>query len=137
MTDEAPPTRPVEEMAYCLLKFANGVHASVVAGALLPRYDNDILLYGSKAKIVCRGTLGVPLNNRTGELAVDGGPAAIRQEYPTCSAADKMVDLVEDFNRHVRDGTKLEVSGANGLQMIRIAAALQESSRTRKVVAVR
>jgi 1,5-anhydro-D-fructose reductase (1,5-anhydro-D-mannitol-forming) len=128
MTDESPPGRPVEEMAYCLLRFESGAHATVIAGTLLPRYDNDVLLYGARAKITCKGTLGVPLNDRNGELTVEGEGAA-RQEYPLKSSADKMGAMVEDFTRAVREGGEPAISGENGLQMIRIASALQESSR--------
>ena len=60
MTDKLPPTRPLEEMLYALLEFDTGAHASVVAGSLLPRYDNNVLVYGSKAKIALNGTLFAP-----------------------------------------------------------------------------
>ncbi len=136
MTDEAPPERPVDEMVYSVLKFRNGVHATVVAGTLAPRYDNDVLLYGAKAKVTCKGTLGVPLKDRTGELTVESDSVEMKMTFPLNSAQDKMVRLVEDFNKSVMQDTELGVSGYNGLQMIRIATALQQSSRQRKAVAI-
>jgi 1,5-anhydro-D-fructose reductase (1,5-anhydro-D-mannitol-forming) len=136
MTDEQPPARPVEEMVYSLLKFRNGTHATVIAGTLVPRYDNDVLLYGAKGKITCKGTLGVPLDNRSGELSVEGDAPALRQEFPLSTSADKMLKMVEDFNRAVIEDTEPAVSGHNGLQMIRIAVALQESSRSGRAVKV-
>ncbi len=134
MTDEAPPERPVEEMVYGLLRFDNGVHANVVSGTLVPRYDNDILFYGSAAKIACKGTLGVPLNGRDGELTFESDRGGETKRYESSSVADKMKDLVEDFTSHVTRNTSFGPSGANGLQMVRIALAMQESSRTRKAV---
>jgi 1,5-anhydro-D-fructose reductase (1,5-anhydro-D-mannitol-forming) len=136
MTDESPPERPVEEMVYSVLRFRNGVHATVVAGTLIPRYDNDLLLYGAKAKIVCKGTLGVPLNNRTGEITVEGDSVDVRMSFPPSSVQDKMVRLVEDFNQSVAGNTELGVSGYNGLQMVRIATALQDSSRRGRAVEI-
>lgn len=130
MTDEAPPTRPVEEMSYSLLRFANGAHASVIAGTLLPRYDNDLVLYGGAGKITCKGTLGVPLNDRHGEFNLESDRATAKQEYPTSHSAEKMSALVAEFNRAVIEDTEPPVSGENGLQMIRIAVALQQSSRS-------
>ena len=134
MTDEAPPQRPVEEMVYSLLRFDNGVHAHVVAGTLLPRYDNDILCYGSDAKISCKGTLGVPLNGRDGELTLESDEGAETERYASSSVADKMKDLVEDFTAHVTRGADFALTGENGLQMVRIALALQASARTGRAV---
>lgn len=136
MTDETPPERPVDEMVYSVLKFSNGVHATVVAGILVPRYDNDVLFYGSKAKITCKGTLAVPLRDRTSELTVESDSFEMKMTFPHNSTADKMVRLVEDFNKCIIENTEPGVSGYNGLQMVRIATALQESSRQRKAVAI-
>jgi predicted dehydrogenase len=135
MTDESPPQRPVEEMAYCLLRFGNGAHATVIAGTLLPRYDNDVLLYGAKSKITCKGTLGVPIDDRGGELSIEGDGAA-HEVFPLKSSADKMGAMVADFSRAVREGAEPAISGENGLQMIRIATALQESSRQGRAVRI-
>jgi 1,5-anhydro-D-fructose reductase (1,5-anhydro-D-mannitol-forming) len=134
MTDEAPPERPVEEMVYSLLRFGNGVHANVVSGTLVPRYDNDILFYGSNAKITCKGTLGVPLNGRDGELTLESDAHAETKHYATSSVADKMKDLIEDYTSHITRNTPFGLTGENGLQMVRIAVAMQEASRTRKAV---
>ena len=136
MTDEAPPERPVDEMVYALLRFANGAHATVVAGSLLPRYDNDLRLYGSGGKITCKGTLGVPPNDRAGEFTFESEAPIERVEYPVASSAIKMAEMVADFARCVAAGSGIGISGANGLQMIRIATAMQQSSRTRKAVAI-
>lgn len=136
MTDESPPGRPVEEMVYSLLRFSNGVHATVVAGTLVPRYDNDVLLYGTKAKIVCKGTLGVPHKGQPGEFSIEGDAVNDRMRFPSSSAQDKMVRLVEDFNQSVVENSELGVSGYNGLQMVRIATALQASSRLGKAVEI-
>lgn len=136
MTDESAPERPVEEMVYSLLKFSNGVHATVVAGTLVPRYDNDVLLYGTKAKIVCKGTLGVPHKGQPGEFSIEGDTVNDRMRFPSSSAQDKMVRLVEDFNQSVVENSELGVSGYNGLQMVRIATALQASSRLGKAVEI-
>jgi predicted dehydrogenase len=44
--------------------------------------------------------------------------------------------MVADFARAVREDVEPAISGANGLQMIRIASALQESSRRGRSVRV-
>jgi 1,5-anhydro-D-fructose reductase (1,5-anhydro-D-mannitol-forming) len=136
MTDEAPPVRPVEEMAYCLLRFANGAHASVIAGTLMPRHDNDVLFYGSKAKITCKGTLGVPRAGEPGLFSIEGDAVNARVDYPTDSSASKMARFVEDFSRAVAGNAAIGSSGENGLQMVRIAVALQASSRQGRLMKI-
>src|SRR3974390_236005 len=131
MSDRIPLTRPVEDMVYATLLFEDAIHASVVAGQLLPRYDNDIFVYGSKAKIVLKGSLGVPLDNRYGELTVEGaGSFDGVERFPTHSVEDKLTKLVEDFSSCITHDQEVQVSGQNGLQMGKIAACLQEACRT-------
>ncbi|MBI4192179.1 MAG: hypothetical protein HY525_16775 [Betaproteobacteria bacterium] len=43
-----------------------------------------------------------------------------------------MVQLVDDFNRAVAQGAELGISGYNGMQMVKLAIAMQESSRQGK-----
>ncbi|MGE5525206.1 MAG: Gfo/Idh/MocA family protein [Rhodospirillaceae bacterium] len=134
MTDEAPPQRPVEEMVYSLLRFDNGVHATVVSGTLVPRHDNDVLFYGSIGKITCKGTLGNPRDNRDGEMTLETDRGMETMTYPTSTVVDKMRAIVEDFTSHVTRNTPFSSDAENGLQMVRIALAMQESGRTRKAV---
>jgi 1,5-anhydro-D-fructose reductase (1,5-anhydro-D-mannitol-forming) len=137
MSDAAPPQRPVEEIVFSTLQFENGIHASVVAGQILPRYDNDIVIYGSEGKLVLRGTLGVPLNNRTGELTVEGtGSFDGMTEFPTTAVVDKVAKLIEDFTACVQANREPAVSGTNGLQMVKIASALQRSCLTGQAVSI-
>jgi 1,5-anhydro-D-fructose reductase (1,5-anhydro-D-mannitol-forming) len=128
MSDIAPPQRPVEEIVFATLQFEDGIHASVVAGQILPRYDNDIVIYGSKGKLVLKGTLGVPLNNRTGELTVEGTDSLDGvTEFPTSSVADKVAKLVDDFATSIDEDKEPQISGENGLQMVKIANALRDA----------
>jgi 1,5-anhydro-D-fructose reductase (1,5-anhydro-D-mannitol-forming) len=137
MSDIAPPQRPVEEIVFSTLQFENGIHASVVAGQILPRYDNDIVVYGSKGKLVLKGTLGVPLNNRTGELTVEGtGSFDGVTEFPMSSVADKVAKLLESFAVCVAADRDPELSGRNGLQMVKVATALQKSCLTGQAISV-
>jgi predicted dehydrogenase len=137
MSDIAPPQRPVEEIVFSTLQFENGIHASVVAGQILPRYDNDIVIYGSKGKLVLKGTLGIPLNNRTGELTVEGaGSFDGVTEFPTTAVADKVAKLIEEFTACVQANREPPVSGVNGLQMVKIAIGLKDACRLGRAVII-
>jgi predicted dehydrogenase len=137
MTDETTPANPLEEMIYSLLKFRNGVRGICVSGSLVPRFDNDVLLYGAKAKIACKGTIGLPVPGREQQLTIESESLDVRMNFLTrISGPAKLVSVVEDFNRSVREHTELQISGENGMQMVRIALAMAESARQRKAVRI-
>jgi len=135
LTDEDPPNRPVEDMAYIILKFESGAHGMVMCGMLAPRPDNDAIVYGSKAKITCKGTVGMWLQ---GELLVDGDSLDLRMGIPSDSVngPELYIGVVEHFNKCIEEDTESLISGHNGMQMVRIANAIQESSRKGKAIKI-
>jgi len=50
--------------------------------------------------------------------------------------ADKVAKLIETFTDCITSERELEVSGRNGLQMVGIATALQQSCQTGHVVSI-
>jgi len=135
VTDENPPDRPVDEMTFTILKFRNGSHGVVTAGALVPNSGNDVIVYGSKAKIACEGTLGTPRGGKQQQAHVEGNVAGMTVQCPADDTAQlRTARLIEDFNRHILQGTATAISAQNGLQMVRIANAMLESSRHGKTV---
>lgn len=135
VTDEHPPERPVDEMTFTILTFRNGAHGMVASGALVPNSDNDVVVYGSKAKIFCRSTLGTPKKGKPQEAFVEGNAAGIQVRCPADDTAQsRTARLIEEFNRSIRENTDTVISGHNGLQMVRIANAMLESSRHGKAV---
>ena len=136
MTDEAPPERPIDEMCYALLKFSNGTHGVVIAGTLLPQYDNDAVLYGSKAKVACRSTMGNVRPDARTDMTIETPGAKVSTHFGDNSQAAKMTRMVVHFSRSVHDGSEPTLSGANGLQMVRIALAVQQSARERRAIVI-
>jgi predicted dehydrogenase len=122
----------VDEMVYAILKFQNGVYGNVTAGILAPRSDNDLVLYGSEAKVTCRGTVGMTLS---GELLVEGNSINMRMTFP-CSDPEirNYVRVVEAFTKCIGEDKEPDIPGTNGLQMVRIANAILESSRQGRTV---
>ena len=135
VTDQAPPERPVDEMTFTILTFENSAHGMVASGALVPNSDNDVVLYGSKAKIFCKGTLGTPQKDKPQEVFLEGDAAGLTVRCPADDTAQgRTARLIEEFNSAILTNTPTVISGENGLQMVRIANAMQESSRTGKAV---
>ena len=122
----------IDEMVYAILKFQNGVHGVIISGFIAPRSDDDVVLYGDKAKVTCKGTIGMPLQ---GELLVEGDFINLKMAFPTKEPLlGNYIRVVEAFNRCIEENTESDITGYNGLQMVRIANAILESSRRGKAV---
>jgi 1,5-anhydro-D-fructose reductase (1,5-anhydro-D-mannitol-forming) len=134
ITDEDPPARLFEEAAVSIFKFANGALGHVASGAVVPRSDNDAVLYGSIGKIACLGTLGGGQTGRVPEVVVTTGAAEERTPYPHDTSITHTTRLIKAFNRSLTHGEATHMSAQNGLQMIRIANAMHESSRHGRAV---
>jgi len=134
ITDERPPDRPVDEITCSVFKFRNGALAHVASGALVPRSDNDAVLYGSNAKIFCRGTLGRNEKGKPQEVIVESDSPEIRLQYSDDTPVTRTSRLIEDFNKSITNHTETVISAENGLQMVRIANAMLESSKNGKTI---
>ncbi|MBM3342953.1 MAG: Gfo/Idh/MocA family oxidoreductase [Betaproteobacteria bacterium] len=132
-TDETP-ARPAEEISMSLFKFANGALGHVESGAVVRRSDNDTVLYGSAGKISCLNTLGRSEVPRVQEVVVESAAPTIRMPFPDDTWVTRTVPLIEAFNRYITHGEPTLLSAENGLRMIRIANAMQASSRNGRAV---
>ena len=132
-SDEKPPHRPVEDMAYIMLRFENGVRAMVMCGILAPRPDNDAVIYGTDAKVICKGTVGMWLS---GELVVEGNALNVNMNFPNEDESGPALyeRVVDHFNLCIESDAESDISGQNGLKMVKIACAVIESSRKGKSV---
>ena len=129
-----PATNTIDEMVYVILKLQNGVHGTIISGFIAPRSDDDVVLYGNQAKVTCKGTVGMPLR---GELLVEGDSINLRMAFPTNDPLPgNYIRVIEAFNRCIEENTESDISGYNGLQMVRIANAILESNRKGKAVKV-
>ena len=131
---EPQPPDAVDDMDYSIFKFENGARGVVITGNLVPRSDDDAVLYGTKAKITCKGTVGMPLR---GELVVEGDSIDMRMAFPTDDVIPgNYIRVVEAFSNCVVENTEVNISGYNGLQMLRIQNAILESSREGKAIKI-
>ncbi len=136
ITDENPPERLFEEATVSVFKFANGALGHVASGAVVPRSDNDAVLYGSAGKIACLGTLGRSEGSATPEVVVSGAGRQERLPYPHDNPITHTTRLIDAFGRSLTHGEQTHMSAQNGLQMIRIASAMLASSRHGRAVRV-
>jgi 1,5-anhydro-D-fructose reductase (1,5-anhydro-D-mannitol-forming) len=134
ITDENPPSRVVDECTVSIFKFANGALGQVASGAIVPRSDNDAVLYGSKGKISCFGTLGRKEASRVQEVVVESDAPVVRLPFAQDTPITRTTRLIEAFNRSITHNEPTVMSAQNGLQMIRVANAMLESSRHGRAV---
>lgn len=128
-----PSANTVDEMIYLISKFSNGTTGIVISGALF-RSDNDVVLYSNRAKVVCKGTLGM---SAEGELIIEGDSLDNCMSFPTDNPSfATYVSLMEAFNRCIQENTEPDITGYDGLQMCRIANAVLESSRLGKAIEI-
>ncbi len=136
LLDDDPPRRPVDDMFYAILKFKNGAQGTVIAGIVPPRSDNDAVLYGSKAKVTCKGTVGRPVGS-LGELLVDGDSLSVKMAFPTDEPLYyRNVRAIEGFNKWIEADIEPYITGYNGMQMVGIANAIIESSRQGRAIKI-
>jgi len=134
MTNAEPSRRTLEEMACVMIKFANGTYGTMLCGIVVPRSDNDAVLYGDKAKITCKGTVGMALE---GELRVEGESINLAMSFPADDPGSmNYVREREDFNRWIAGSSEPDITGQNGLQMVRVINAIVESSQQGRAVKI-
>ena len=134
ITDAHPIERPADECTVSIFQFANGAQGMVASGAIVPRSDNDAVLYGGTGKISCLGTLGRNEASRLQEVVVESTAPEIRIPFTEDTPITRTTRLIEAFNRSITHGEPTAMSAQNGLQMIRIANAMLASSRHGRAV---
>jgi len=124
----------VDEMVYLILEFENGVDATVISGILAPRSDNDVVFYGSDAKIICKDTIGYA-RELEGKFLVEGDSINIHKGFQF-DMMGVCVRIIEDFSKCIQGDTQPDfgISGQNGLQMVKITNGILKSNNENRAV---
>lgn len=132
--DEDWEARKVDDQVLVILRFQDGPNAIVISGGKVPRSYNHVVIYGTKARITGENTVGMPLR---GKLHVSGDNISASYEFP-CEdeIAGNYILQVESFNRAIEANIEPNASGYDGLEAIRLATAILESSRQGKPVQI-
>ncbi len=133
-TDEHLPDR-LDETILVSLRFQGGAFATVASSRNYLCPLNDVVIYASQGTIRGVGTVGMRL---AGHLEVIRKEGTSIKEFPGHDTDTGCYQLmVEAFCRSIAEGREPNASGKDGLEMVRLAQGLLESSRTGRAVALR
>lgn len=124
----------VNEMVYLILEFKNGVTGIVISGILVPRSENNLEIYGEKAKIICKNTIGTKLK---GQLVINTNKESIELNYQQ-KEFDLYIRAIEAFNDYIlNDSSKNYIAnGFNSLNMIKLTNSIINSNKLQRAIKV-
>lgn len=127
MVGEHAPARPWETWASALLRFDNGVRASIDLDIRLPHGNNDLEVHGTRGSLVVSGSTSSWWGGGGSELLLKRGAETERHQFD-------QIDLyrlqVEDFNRAIAQGAEPAGGGHDGLACAQVCLAVLESGRS-------
>jgi 1,5-anhydro-D-fructose reductase (1,5-anhydro-D-mannitol-forming) len=127
-TDGPSAKRRVEFLASVLLRLEGDCFAQLVSSRRLPHAHNDLVVYGSKARVACVGALGM------------GGGGMLQTEPQLSLVPQDSVDPyraeVVAFCRAVEGGPKFEASASDGVRSVQLWRAVLESASSGRSVAI-
>jgi 1,5-anhydro-D-fructose reductase (1,5-anhydro-D-mannitol-forming) len=127
--------RPVEETMLVNLKFENGPFGSVIAGFHVPRSYNNLVIYGSGARITGIDTIGMPLK---GCLVFTSENKNMQVDYDNDDKeTGNYVRQAVAFNRCIDEDIEPSASGSDGLEMVRLSLSILESAEKQKLIRIK
>jgi 1,5-anhydro-D-fructose reductase (1,5-anhydro-D-mannitol-forming) len=131
LTDEGPGV-PNEEMAVASLKFRNGVYAQIDCSMRTPFPANDITVNAESGYLRTSGTI---IFDTGGKLEVRMGSSSRTYEFrPPRANHDPFAGEVEHLGKVMAGDAELRSTGLDGLEGVRVAQAVRESSATGKII---
>jgi predicted dehydrogenase len=119
-----------ETLALVLLRFDTGALAYVNANQSVPRYQADISVYGTKGTVLGRSCTRP---NMTGTLSILTEDGDTTVETSSFDAYSKAVAAFEDA---LAEGREPSPSGLDGVRSVELTAAIAESIRAGRTVAL-
>jgi 1,5-anhydro-D-fructose reductase (1,5-anhydro-D-mannitol-forming) len=129
MTDAEPGYR-IETTALVLLRFASGTIAYVNANQSVPHSRDDIVLYGSRGRILGRN-LSRP--DREGTLSIV--TSAGERTFPA-RTSDGYLRVIEAFADAVAHDRDPDPAGADGVRSVALTTAIAQAMAERRVVSL-
>jgi predicted dehydrogenase len=123
--------RQFDDAVTAMLRFDNGVVATVRFSIDAARAGDPVAIYGSGGNIAGIGTTSQWWSADGGKVVVRVGTDEVVHEFPR---ADLYLDQVESFTRAIQGDVGCIATGVDGLRAVEISAAIYESAASGHVV---
>ncbi len=135
LMEETSPARPLEMLTVATLRFDGGALATLVSSARFPYSRNDLVLYGTRGRIVCAETVNMPPTGHL-EITTPEPPAGAGHTTRTFHYApwDNFANELEAFSRAVESGADFAPSGAEGVHSVEVSDAIIAAARSGRTV---
>lgn len=130
MFDDGARSSLVETTSLVQMRFDDGILVSASSDQRVPFPTNDIVIHGSRGRIVGRGLTREPFS---GELCIQTDRGTRTKQY-THSRTDVHRLAVRSFVAAVREGTEPAASGRDGLHSMLLTDAIEKSVARRASV---
>ena len=114
-----------------VMTFKDGSQGAVVCGSEIPFPRNDVLIYGSQARLEARNTMG--MLPPQGSLVVTDAQGSREEAVKPANPYARMLDA---FTAHVAEGAEFHADGMDGHKSVEISCAAIESAKSRRAVKV-
>ncbi len=130
--DVMPEGNRVDYSVAVMLRLSDGALAHVNSSRRFPFGANELVVYGDRARITTRGTVG-PILRGSLEFE-DGGPATKTQYSDPDPDTGLFAATIEDFDSSLAQGRPPTATGEDGLAMARLTEAVLASARDGRAV---
>jgi len=128
------PERPLENFGQALLEFSGGAQGHILYGGRFPLSRNDVVLYGSKGRLIGERLIDV---STTGALHITWpeGATGTRTESLRLDLIDHYQRQIEAFSEAISTRSSFAADGEDGLRAVEVATAIIEShSSGRRII---
>ena len=132
ISDGQTLSQPLEQLLAMALRFDRGTIATVCCGRRLPDSRNDLVLYGSRGRLIGSDALWEP---RQGTFEVVSETMQTTTTYPSQPLAN-FIDEVADFHHAIREDREPAASGLDGLRVVQVTLAMIESARDQRTIRI-
>jgi 1,5-anhydro-D-fructose reductase (1,5-anhydro-D-mannitol-forming) len=132
ISDGQTPARPLEQLLAMAMRFDRGTISTVCCGRRLPDSRNDLVLYGSRGRLIGSDALW---ERRQGTFDVVSETVHTTEAYPPQPLANFIAE-VDDFHRAVREDREPAASGLDGLRVVQITLAMIASARDQRTIRI-
>jgi len=124
--------RPLEQLLAMALRFDRGTIATVCCGRRLPDSRNDLVLYGSRGRLLGSDALW---EGRQGTFDVVSETMHTTDTYPPQPLAN-FIDELDDFHRAIVESREPAATGLDGLRVVQVTLAMIASARDQRTIRI-